>query len=210
LFLPLRVRSAKRFEQIALPAVAFHPERSRLSYAVAFRSEELKGSAAAHRRKTHPEMACVQARYRSRWRLSLPQLFQQNAALVAGTACLKIDCSCADHRPIGGRAIGSGRHGFCGSTLMKTFFKVVIWMAVAVAGLTVWNVAPDLRPLVSSILAAAFVCYVLSAIVEVTVKRVISEEQLELRSRLEVLDRKVTAILREAFERRRLHDDLKP
>ena len=100
--------------------------------------------------------------------------------------------------------------GFCRSTLMKTFFKVVIWMAAAVAGLTVWNVAPDLRPLVSSILAAAFVCYVLSAIVEVTVKRVISDEQLELRDRLEVLDRKVTAILREAFERRRLHDDLKP
>ena len=92
---------------------------------------------------------------------------------------------------------------------MKTFFKVVIWMAAAVAGLTVWNAAPDFRPLVSSILAAAFVCYILSAIVEVTVKRVISDEQLELRDRLEVLDRKVTAILREAFERRRLHDDLK-
>ena len=93
---------------------------------------------------------------------------------------------------------------------MKTFFKVVIWTAAVVAGLAVWNVAPDFRPLVSSILAAAFVCYVLSAIVEVTVKRVISDEQSEVRDRLEVLDRKVTAILREAFERRRLHDDLKP
>jgi hypothetical protein len=93
---------------------------------------------------------------------------------------------------------------------MKTFFKVVIWAAAVVAGLTVWNMAPDFRPLVSSILAAAFVCYVLSAIVEVTVKRVISDEQSEVRDRLEVLDRKVTAILREAFERRRLHDDLKP
>ena len=87
---------------------------------------------------------------------------------------------------------------------MKTFFKVVIWMATAFVGLFVWNVAPDFRPLVASILAAAFVCYVLSVIVEVTVKRVISDEQLELRSRLEVLDKKVTAILREAFERRRL------
>jgi hypothetical protein len=85
---------------------------------------------------------------------------------------------------------------------MKTFFKVVIWITTVVAGLVVWNVAPDFRPLVSSILAAAFVCYVLSVIVEVTVKRVISDEQLELRSRLEVLDRKVTAILRDALERR--------
>jgi len=87
---------------------------------------------------------------------------------------------------------------------MKTFFKVVIWMAAAFVGLFVWNVAPDFRPLVSSILAATFVCYVLSIIVEAAVKRVISDEHLELRSRLEVLDRKVTAILRDAFERRRL------
>ena len=85
---------------------------------------------------------------------------------------------------------------------MKSFFKVVIWIAATVVGLIVWNVAPDFRPLVSSVLAAAFVCYVLSIIVEVTVKRVISDEQLELRSRLEVLDRKVTAILRDASERR--------
>ena len=85
---------------------------------------------------------------------------------------------------------------------MKSFFKVVIWIAAAVVGLIVWNVAPDFRPLVASVLAAAFVCYVLSIIVEVTVKRVISDEQLELRSRLEVLDRKVTAILRDASERR--------
>jgi predicted PurR-regulated permease PerM len=91
---------------------------------------------------------------------------------------------------------------FCRSTLMKTFFRAVVWMAAIVAGLVVWNGAPDFRPLISSILAAAFVCYVLSVIVEVTVKRVISDERLELRNRLEVLDRKVTAILRDALERR--------
>ena len=87
---------------------------------------------------------------------------------------------------------------------MKTFFKVVIWMVALVVGLIVWNLASDFRPLVASILAAAFVCYVLSIIVEAAVKRVISDEQLELRSRLEVLDRKVTAILRDAVERRGL------
>jgi hypothetical protein len=87
---------------------------------------------------------------------------------------------------------------------MKAFFKVVIWIAALVAGLVVWNLATDFRPLVASMLAAVFVCYVLSMIVEVTVKRVISDEQLELRSRLGMLDRKVTAILRDAFERRRL------
>ena len=87
---------------------------------------------------------------------------------------------------------------------MKTFFKVVIWIAAVLLGLFVWNALPEFRPLVSSVLAATFVCYVLSIIVEVTVKRVISDEQLELRSRLDVLDRKVTAILRDALEQRRL------
>jgi hypothetical protein len=79
---------------------------------------------------------------------------------------------------------------------MKTLFKVVVWIASAFLGLFVWNVTP--------LIAAAFVCYVLSVIVEVTVKRVISDKQLELRSRLGVLDRKVTAILRDALEQGRL------
>jgi len=87
---------------------------------------------------------------------------------------------------------------------MKTFFKIVVWMTALFLGLLVWNGLPDFRPLVSAILAAAFVCYVLSVIVEITVKRVIANEQLELRSRLEVLDRKVTAILRDAVEQRRV------
>ena len=94
---------------------------------------------------------------------------------------------------------------------MKTFFKVVIWFMAAVFGLFVWNVTPDFRPLITSILAAAFICYVLSTIVEATVKRLIADELLELRrqsnaaaNRLDVLDRKVTAILRDALEQRRL------
>jgi len=87
---------------------------------------------------------------------------------------------------------------------MKTFIKVVVWIAAMSFGLFVWNVFPDFRPLVSAILAAAFVCYVLSIIVEVTVKRVMSDEQIELRSRLDLLDRRVTAILRDSLEQRRL------
>ena len=87
---------------------------------------------------------------------------------------------------------------------MKTFIKVVVWIAAMSFGLFVWNALPDFRPLVSSILAAAFACYVLSVIVEVTVKRVMSDEQIELRSRLDLLDRKVTAILRDSLEQRRL------
>ena len=75
---------------------------------------------------------------------------------------------------------------------MKTFFKVVVWIATAVLGLVTW------------VLAAAFICYVLSATVEATVKRLIWDELSDLRSRLEVLDREVTAILKDALEQRRL------
>ena len=91
-----------------------------------------------------------------------------------------------------------------GALQMKTFFKVVAWIAAAFVGLFLWNVTPDFRPIITWLLAAAFICYVLSTIVEVTVKRLIWDELLELRSRLEVLDRKVSAILRDALEQRRL------
>ena len=94
---------------------------------------------------------------------------------------------------------------------MKTFFKVVAWIMAVVLGLFVWNVTPDFRPIITWVLAAAFICYVLSTIVEVTVKRLIGDELLELRrqsnataNRLDVLDRKITAILRDALEQRRL------
>ena len=94
---------------------------------------------------------------------------------------------------------------------MKTFFKVVVWFAAVILGLFVWNVTPDFRPIITWVLAAAFVCYVLSTIVEATVMRLIADELLELRrqsnaaaNRLDVLDRKVTAILRDTLEQRRL------
>ena len=94
---------------------------------------------------------------------------------------------------------------------MKTFLRAVLGILALVLGLFVWNVTPDFRPIISWVLAAAFVCYVLSIIVEVTVKRLIADELLELlrqsnatANRLDLLDRKVTAILRDALEQRRL------
>ena len=94
---------------------------------------------------------------------------------------------------------------------MKGFFKVAVWITAAIVGLFFWNVTPDFRPIFGWILAAAFICYVLSAIVEVTIKRLVGDELLALRrqsnataDRLDLLDRKVTAILRDALEQRRL------
>jgi hypothetical protein len=94
---------------------------------------------------------------------------------------------------------------------MKTFLRIALWILALMLGLFVWNVTPDFRPIISWVLAAAFVCYVLSIIVEVTVKRLIADELLELlrqsnatANRLDLLDRKVTAILKDALEQRRL------
>jgi hypothetical protein len=70
----VRTASGRRYLLIAVPDVAFHPQRS-------------PGLATAHRRKTHSEMVCEQACYRSRCCRPLPKLFRQNAALVTGTAC---------------------------------------------------------------------------------------------------------------------------
>jgi len=87
---------------------------------------------------------------------------------------------------------------------MKTFFKIVVWFTAAFIGLFFWNVTPDFRPLITWLIVAVFACQVMSVIVGMTVRRVMSAEQLELHSRLELLDRQVTALLRDALEQRRL------
>ena len=87
-------------------------------------------------------------------------------------------------------------HGNHETSILQAAVANSILRAVAVfVGLFLWNVTPDFRPLIAWVLAAAFLYYVLSAIVEAAVKRLIWDELQELRSRLEVLDRKVSAIL---------------
>ena len=94
---------------------------------------------------------------------------------------------------------------------MKTFFKAVIWFMAAVFGLFVWNVTPDFRPIVTLLLAAAFICYVLSAIVEATIKRILWDELLALRrqsdaaaNHLALLEQNLTELNRMGIERSRL------
>ena len=77
----------------------------------------------------------------------------------------------------------------------------------AVLGLLVWNVFPE-TAIITCIITIAIISYVLSIIVVATVKRLIGDELLELRlqsnavaNRLEIMDRKVTAILRDALQR---------
>jgi hypothetical protein len=86
---------------------------------------------------------------------------------------------------------------------MKAFLKIVIWFAAAFIGLFFWNVTPDFRPLLTWLMLAAIAGYIVSIFVGLTIRRVTSAQQLELHNRLELLDRKVTALLKDALEQRR-------
>ena len=92
---------------------------------------------------------------------------------------------------------------------MGTLFRIVGWTVATISGLLVWNVFPETRAIISCGIAIAFICYVLSMLVGVTVKRLIGDELRELRlqsnataHRLELIDRRVTALLRDALEQR--------
>lgn len=86
---------------------------------------------------------------------------------------------------------------------MRSYSRIVAWFAAAVAGVLVWNLIPDLRPIISWLIVASLICYLVSILVGMTVKRVMSAEQLELHSRLDLLDRKLNALLKEALEQRK-------
>jgi hypothetical protein len=100
---------------------------------------------------------------------------------------------------------------------METFFKVVGWTTAAILGVAVWNVFPEYRIIMSSSIAALFICYIFSVLVQITVRRLIGDELLELRlqtnataDRLEIIDRKVTAILSDALEQRQARTHTRP
>jgi hypothetical protein len=92
---------------------------------------------------------------------------------------------------------------------MRTFFKVVGWVMATISGLLVWNILPETRAIISCGMVVTFICYGISIVVRVTVKSLIRDELRELRlqssataCRLELIDRRVTAILRDALEQR--------
>ena len=92
---------------------------------------------------------------------------------------------------------------------MDRVFKVVCWIVGAVLGVLVWTVFPETQTFIACLLAASAACYVFLAAVKVTVQRIIGDELMEIRlqgnavaDRLELMDRKITAILRDALEQR--------
>lgn len=89
---------------------------------------------------------------------------------------------------------------------MKKFFKIVGWIALAVLGLAIWFAFPDIQPVVTAAAVAVFAYNVVGTIIRETVRGELSEMRREVKlhtSKLEEIDRKVSATLRDALERRR-------
>jgi len=92
---------------------------------------------------------------------------------------------------------------------MDRIFKVVSWVGFAVLGLVVWTVFPEAQTVIACFLAATLIFYVFFAAVKVTVGRLVGDKLMELRleinsvdKRLELMDRKINALLRNALEAR--------
>ena len=100
---------------------------------------------------------------------------------------------------------------------MDTFFKVAGWITAAILGTAVWTVFPEYQTIIIGVLVALIVCYLFSVLVQVTVRRLIWDELQELRLQtnataecLKVIDRKVTAVLRDALEQRQARTQALP
>ena len=92
---------------------------------------------------------------------------------------------------------------------MDRIFKIVGWVVVAVLGLVVWIFFPEARTIIACFITATLIFHVFFAAVKVTVGRLVGDQLMELRleinsvdERLELMDRKINALLRNALEQR--------
>jgi hypothetical protein len=92
---------------------------------------------------------------------------------------------------------------------MDRILKVVGWVVAAVLGLVVWTIFPEAQTIIAFLLAGTLIFYVLFAAVKVTVGRLVGDQLMELHfqigavaERLELMDRKTNALLRNALEQR--------
>jgi len=92
---------------------------------------------------------------------------------------------------------------------MKSFRTLATGLAVAIVGLFFWNGAPDRRPIFAWTILAAICCYVLVLAAQGIIRRLLTDELTDLRykldattDKLEILDRKLTVLLKHALMQR--------
>jgi hypothetical protein len=92
---------------------------------------------------------------------------------------------------------------------MDRIIKIFGWVVVAVLGLVVWTVFPEAQTVIACLLTATLASYVFFAAAKLTVGRLVGDQLMELHveinsvaDRVELMDRKVNALLRSALEER--------
>ena len=85
---------------------------------------------------------------------------------------------------------------------MDRILSIVGWVVVAVTGLVLWTILPEVRTTIACLLSATLIFYVFSAAVKQTVGRIVGDQLMELHERLDLMDRKTNALLRNALEQR--------
>ena len=96
---------------------------------------------------------------------------------------------------------------------MDRIIKFVGWVVATILGLFVWTVFPEARTIIACLLAAALIFYVFFTAVKATVTQLVGDQLMELQleinavaERLELMDRKTNALLRNALQQRQAAD----
>ena len=92
---------------------------------------------------------------------------------------------------------------------MDRTIKIVGWVVAVVLGLVVWTFFPETRTFIACLVTATLIFHAFFAAVKVTVGRLVGDQLMELHveintvaDRLELVDRKINALVRCALEQR--------
>ncbi len=92
---------------------------------------------------------------------------------------------------------------------MNNFRKFVAGLVAAIVGLFFWNGLPDFRPVFAWTIVAAIGCYALALIAQKMIRSLLSDELVHIgqkmdmaADKLELLDRKLTVLVKDALEQR--------
>jgi hypothetical protein len=92
---------------------------------------------------------------------------------------------------------------------MDRIREIAGWSAVAIIGVILWIVLPDVRTILACLLTATLIYRVFVAAVRLTAMRIVGHQLMELRSevgviaeRLEHIDRKTSALFLDTLARR--------
>jgi hypothetical protein len=92
---------------------------------------------------------------------------------------------------------------------MDRTLEIAGWIVVAAIGLVLWSALPELRTILACLLTATLIYRVFVATVHLTVKRIVGDQLMELRTeigavveRLEHIDRKTNALFLDTLAQR--------